>query len=198
MRIALGGVAAIAAALALAQAAFGIAWNLNVLPRGTGAGYVDSSPAGIDCGRNTTGHSDCSEAYEEGAPVTLTARPDPGSAFDGFVGGGCTGTALTCTVTMNEEYVVKATFSDIAPPDTQITKGPKKRTTKTQVTIRFTASEVAAKFTCQLDKAKPKSCSPPYEKRVKPGKHKFSVFATDIDGNVDPTPAKVRWTVLED
>ncbi len=198
MRIALGGVAAMAAGLALAQAAFGIAWNLNLIPRGTGAGYVDSSPAGIDCGRNANGHSDCLEAYEEGAPVTLTAHPDPGSEFNGFAGGPCTGTAPTCTVTMNEEYVVKATFSDIAPPDTRITHGPKKRTTKTDVTIRFTASEVAATFTCQLDKTKPKRCSPPFEKRLKPGKHQFSVFATDIDGNDDPTPAKVRWTILKD
>jgi hypothetical protein len=198
MRIALGGVAAMAAGLALAQAAFGIAWNLSLIPRGTGTGYVDSSPAGIDCGRNTNGHSDCLEAYEEGTPVTLTAHPDPGSEFNGFAGGPCTGTALTCTVPMSEEYVVKATFDDVAPPDTRITHAPKKRTTKTEATIRFTASEVAATYTCQLDKAKPKRCTPPYEKRLKPGKHEFSVFATDIDGNDDPTPAKVRWTILKD
>jgi hypothetical protein len=33
-------------------------------------------------------------------------------------------------------------------------------------------------------------------KHLKPGKHSFTIEAIDPAGNVDPTPAKKRWTVL--
>ncbi len=72
---------------------------------GTGAGTVTSAPAGIDCGL------DCSEEYATGTQVTLTAAPAPGSTFDGFTGGGCSGTASTCTVTVDEAKTVTAIFS---------------------------------------------------------------------------------------
>ena len=32
-------------------------------------------------------------------------------------------------------------------------------------------------------------------KNLKPGKHKFSVVATDAAGNPDPSPATYSWTV---
>ena len=176
----------------------GIAHPLSVLARGTGAGFVDSSRAGIDCGRELAGHEDCSNLYADGAPITLTAHPEPGSTFEGFFGAGCTGPGLTCTVTMNQAQVANATFTDTAPPETKITKKPKRRTTKEKAKFKFTSSEEESKFTCRLDKEKPKPCKDGFQKRVEPGKHVFSVFATDDAGNDDPTPAKVRWTLLED
>jgi Tol biopolymer transport system component len=74
---------------------------------GTGTGTVTSSPGGIDCG------ADCSEEYASGTQVTLTAVPTPGSdsTFDGFTGGGCTGTANTCVVTVDAAKTVTAIFS---------------------------------------------------------------------------------------
>ena len=38
----------------------------------TGSGTITSSPSGINCG------SDCSESYEDGTEVTLTATADDG------------------------------------------------------------------------------------------------------------------------
>lgn len=69
-----------------------------------GSGSVSSSVAGIDCG------SDCSEAYASGSAVTLTATPAAGWRFVGWTGGGCGGTS-TCTVTLNADLSVQATFS---------------------------------------------------------------------------------------
>jgi hypothetical protein len=82
---------------------------LTVTTAGSGSGYVDSVPAGIDCGRNIAAHSDCSEDVPQGDSVTLTAHPEAGTQFAGFAGPGCTG-GLTCTVAMTEARSVTATF----------------------------------------------------------------------------------------
>lgn len=78
--------------------------NLTVTKAGTGAGTVESGPAGIDCG--TT----CTAGYAYGTPVTLTATPVPGSAFAGWSGGGCSGTG-PCTVAVDSATNVIATFN---------------------------------------------------------------------------------------
>jgi len=76
--------------------------SLTVSKSGAGTGTVTSSPAGINCG------DDCSETYNQGTSVTLTARPASGSTFGGW-SGACSGTG-TCTVTMNAAMSVTATF----------------------------------------------------------------------------------------
>jgi hypothetical protein len=77
--------------------------TLTVTRAGTGTGTVTSSPAGINCG------ADCTEIYNYGTTVTLTAVPAVGSVFAGWSGGGCSGTG-TCTTTMTAARSVTATF----------------------------------------------------------------------------------------
>ncbi len=77
---------------------------LSVVLAGTGMGTVTSSPSGIDCG------SDCSEPFDAGTVVTLTAAPDAGSTFMGWSGGGCTGTG-SCVATVTAVTAVAATFT---------------------------------------------------------------------------------------
>jgi len=79
-----------------------IEYNLTVGKSGTGNGTVTAS--GINCG------NDCTETYGYGTVVTLTAKPDTASVFEGWSGGGCTGTG-TCTVTMNAGITVNAKFT---------------------------------------------------------------------------------------
>jgi hypothetical protein len=79
-------------------------YTLSVTKTGTGTGAITSSPAGISCG------PDCSEIYTAGTTVTLTASSDTSSTFGGWSGGGCTGTG-TCSVTMNAEKAITATFT---------------------------------------------------------------------------------------
>jgi hypothetical protein len=90
--------------------------ELGVSTAGTGSGYVDSSPTGIDCGRNTSGHTGCTKSYADGTPVTLTAHPDANTVFTGFSGGGCSGSGLTCVVSVNQPQSVIATFTLKRPP----------------------------------------------------------------------------------
>jgi len=93
-------------------------YTLSVGKAGTGTGLVTSSPAGINCG------VDCSEPYNFGSVVTLTATPDAGSTFTGWSGGGCNGTG-TCQVTMNNAVSITATFTaaPIVPEVTNPTTG---------------------------------------------------------------------------
>ena len=85
-------------------------YTLTVSKSGTGSGTVTSSPSGIDCG------SDCSESYDEGTVVALTATAASGSIFGGW-SGACSGTG-TCTVTMNAAKSVTATFNPQAVGNT--------------------------------------------------------------------------------
>jgi hypothetical protein len=70
----------------------------------TGTGVVTSSPSGINCG------SDCTEAYNAGTIVTLTATPAASSIFAGWSDGVCSGTGQ-CVITMNSDINVTASFT---------------------------------------------------------------------------------------
>jgi len=77
-------------------------------------------------------------------------------------------------------------------PDTKITKKPAKRVTTGKVKVVF-SSEAGASFECRID-AKPwQPCTSPLKLRVKRGKHVVQVRAIDTVGNVDASPAKVKF-----
>ncbi|HET9516657.1 MAG TPA: hypothetical protein VFO77_02900, partial [Actinoplanes sp.] len=84
---------------------------------------------------------------------------------------------------------------DTTPPDTTITKHPKKKTFLRKAKFAFTSSEPGSTFKCKVDRKPWKTCTSPYKVKVKPGKHKFRVRAIDAAGNVDPTPAVWKWRV---
>ena len=80
-------------------------FTLDVERLGSGGGVVSSQPAGIACGET------CSAPYTEGVVVTLTAVPDENSLFTSW--SGCDEvTGTRCTVTMNEDRLVRATFDE--------------------------------------------------------------------------------------
>lgn len=86
---------------------------------------------------------------------------------------------------------------DSTPPNGKIGKKPKKRTTKRTAKFTFSSSEAGSTFKCKLDRKPFRSCTSPFKKKVKPGKHRFQLEAIDAAGNVDPTPATYRWKVIE-
>jgi hypothetical protein len=110
----------------------------------------------------------------------------------------------------NDAFVSKLTFvepqppspsppdaeqGDTVPPDTQITRAPKKKTRKKQASFEFISTEPASTFQCKLDGRSFEPCSSPQDYKVKKGKHTFQVRATDPAGNTDPTPAGASWKV---
>jgi hypothetical protein len=85
---------------------------------------------------------------------------------------------------------------DATPPQTRITKGPAARTRSRTATFRFSSSDRKATFRCSLDRKRLAHCtSAKSYKRLAPGKHTFSVLATDRAGNPDKTAAKRSWTI---
>lgn len=78
--------------------------TVTVTKQGTANGTVTSSPAGIDC------PGTCSNDFDAGESVTLTASASPGSIFTGWSGGGCSGTG-PCALVMNSDQTVTATFA---------------------------------------------------------------------------------------
>ncbi|MDD2712560.1 MAG: M12 family metallo-peptidase, partial [Simplicispira sp.] len=79
-------------------------YALSVSRQGTGSGSVASTPAGIDCG------STCSASYAAGTSVTLSVQAASGSTFAGW-GGACSGTASSCSVSMDSARSVTASFT---------------------------------------------------------------------------------------
>ena len=68
-----------------------------------GNGNVSSLPTGLDCA------DACAAPFATGSTVTLTATPAAARQLSGW-SGACSGTALTCTVQMDQARSVTATF----------------------------------------------------------------------------------------
>jgi uncharacterized protein (TIGR03437 family) len=81
-------------------------FNLTTSTAGTGSGKISPSPAGTSCGPGCL-------SFAAGTVVTLTATPNAGSTFAGW-SGACSGTG-NCTVTMNSNQAVTATFNSTVP-----------------------------------------------------------------------------------
>ncbi len=73
-----------------------VTYTLTVSKNGTGSGTVTSSPTGT--------------TFNSGTYVSLTANAGANSTFAGW-SGACSGTSSTCTVVMNGNTSVRATFS---------------------------------------------------------------------------------------
>jgi hypothetical protein len=83
----------------------GVTHNLSVDVTGGANGVIASSPAGISCGAT------CSAAFASGSSVSLSPTPNAGHSFGGW-GVGCTTiSGTTCSVTMNTDVTVTATFN---------------------------------------------------------------------------------------
>lgn len=80
-------------------------YTLMLTLSGNGTGAVHSLPApDINC---TTGT--CGQGYESGTVVTLTATPNSGATFDHW-SGACSGSGVTCQVTMDTAKSVDVRF----------------------------------------------------------------------------------------
>jgi Ca2+-binding RTX toxin-like protein len=95
--------------------------------------------------------------------------------------------------------VIRRPPTDRRPPATRMTHGPPKvlvtRAKRRRVTFAFAADEPAAGFRCRLDRRPFAACSPPRAYRVGLGGHTFRVFAIDMAGNRDPSPALFAFRV---
>jgi uncharacterized repeat protein (TIGR02543 family) len=93
----------------------GAAWSQSSTPTTltvsiAGSGTVEGG--GIDC----AGPATCTQTVGAGATVSLTATPKEGYLFTGWTGtSSCSGTGETCTLTMDVDRTVTATFTLAVP-----------------------------------------------------------------------------------
>lgn len=78
---------------------------LAVTTAGTGSGTVTSIPTGIVCGIA------CGASFPANTPVTLSARPNSGSIFVGWSGGGCSGSGNCIAITNDSTTAITAIFN---------------------------------------------------------------------------------------
>ncbi len=101
---------------------------------------------------------------------------------------------------------------DKTPPDTSIKSAidgnniniPVDQTGLTvsdKISVRFAATDnvAVAKIQCSIDGQTPTDCTntnPILYQNLKPGAHTVQIVSTDTAGNVDPTPAVLKWTII--
>ncbi|HET6998394.1 MAG TPA: PQQ-dependent sugar dehydrogenase [Solirubrobacterales bacterium] len=174
---------------------------------------IVSDPAGIELGAGPrAGPAPFVLRAIEGSKVVLSAPPS--APF----GGGehpwrswSDGGARVHSILARESATYTASYVDPAaarepapplqsqpqPPRTRIVKRPLKLTRRTSASFVFASSRSGSRFRCRLDRGRYRACrSPRVFRHLRPGKHSFRVVAVDGEGNVDPTPAVFRWTVL--
>jgi hypothetical protein len=131
----------------------------------------------------------------------------PGAGTDGLrvglaTGPTCTGSLFTSDSPVgpwlpDPDDLFLVTRVDAAPV-VHVVKRPKKRTRKRKATIKFQAFDgggLGATFNCSFDRAPLAPCtSPAIFKHLQPGKHRFTVQATDTAGSVSE-PLTLKWRV---
>ena len=136
----------------------------------------------------------------QGATSELVVATTLGDGGGGGSGGGSNGGGSGKGPDVVCKPKVKAQCpggSDLTPPQTKIVKGPKGKVATTTVKFKFSSSEKGSTFRCKLDRKPYRVCkSPKKYKNLKPGKHVFKVRAVDKAGNIDPSAAKRKFTIL--
>ena len=151
----------------------------------------------------TTGNQTPSLGFTTTGDVKTTT-----CSVDGGAAGACTSPFTTpklgdgkhtVTVTATDYFGQTGTGNGSATVDTtgpklKIAKGPKKKSAKAKAKFKI-STDGDASLTCKVDKSKPKSCSKKFKVKVKPGKHKLVVTATDPlwQRNDGPT---YKWKVV--
>lgn len=83
---------------------------------------------------------------------------------------------------------------DKTPPNTTIRKQAL-RSQPPRLVFHFESNEPGSTFRCKLDKQRYARChSPKRFRHLKPGSHTLKVFAIDLAGNADPSPAIAHFT----
>jgi hypothetical protein len=87
--------------------------------------------------------------------------------------------------------------ADTTVPETAIGSHPKPKTKHRRATFTFGSSEPGSSFLCSYDGKAYVPCTSPFTTpKLKRGRHRFDVLATDSAGNRDQTAATFRWKVI--
>lgn len=168
--------------------------TFTVAPNGSLSGRVDTPPGSgagriaiSDDGKRLYTTSFCCDSVSafavgnDGVPVPVAGSP--------FPSGGTNPSGLALATPPPEVP------PELPAPETTI-KGKPKYKQSEDTRFRFSASIAGSTFKCRLDDAAFRGCkSPKNYKHLKPGKHRFEVYAVAPTGVADETPARVKFKV---
>ncbi len=155
--------------------------------------YVAAIPGGTNIAATQSAVEGTSELT-----LALTSSPPGGGEGEGGGGGGGGAGGSAGGGKEKAQGKGKGGATDKKAPETTIIKGPRAKTHSHIARFRFTSSEAGSNYQCKLDRKPFRPCRPGKRyKGLKPGKHVFKVRAIDLAGNVDPSPAKKKFRVLD-
>lgn len=166
---------------------------------------IDSGPSGIT---NEVSPTFTFSAADAVGPISFLCSIDTGASSFGACSGpgnsdkpasplsfGSYTFRVRATDAATNSSVATRSFTVKGPPETTITKGPKK-TRKARPKFKFTSSDPEATFECKVDRGRFAPCASPFRTpRLRPGKHKLKVMAVGV-GGTDATPAVRKFRVL--
>jgi hypothetical protein len=178
---------------------------------------VDGGPSGSTGDTTPTFTFSATDSFPVGDTLTFLCSIDAGApSFGGCSGPGNSDTPAGPLADGSHTFRVQATDvagnSSVAtrsfsvdtskpapvPPDTTITKGPKKKTSKRRPKFKFTSTQAGSTFQCKLDNGHFEACTSPFRppSKLSPGKHVFRVQAIGPTGAIDPSPMVRKFKVL--
>jgi CSLREA domain-containing protein len=124
------------------------------------------------------------DGTSELASSITTAEPEePNNGGGGGGGGG--------------KVIPQPPASDTTPPQTVILTGPPRKSPARTAKFKFISNKPGSSFECKLDRGPRRPCrSPMTLRRLWLGKHVFKIWAVDVSGNKDESPAKMVFRVL--
>ena len=166
-----------------------------------GPGTVAESP--LSC---TEAESPCSWFYAELDSAHPVPTPDSGYSFTGW-SGACSGTG-SCSITMNANKSVTASFADTTAPPSPTISSPTAGQTfvstssgSPNVLVSFVRADGGGAtgtsgFRCRLDNSTPVGCTSPWPTGLlATGQHTVYVAAFDPAGNLSGYTSRSFWAV---
>jgi YVTN family beta-propeller protein len=175
-------------------------WAIAVNPDGKSV-YVTNSGDGTVTPIDTQTNKPGKEIAVGASPQGIAIAPDGVTAYVTNSGDGTVTPINTRTGKPGAPIPVGASpqgiaiTPDLRPPQTTISRKPANPHRKVSI-FRLTSSDANSSFECSLDAKRFKKCGAVViYRKLAAGDHIFRARATDLAGNVDPTPAKVHFHI---
>jgi Ca2+-binding RTX toxin-like protein len=166
----------------------------------SGTPIPDPDPA-IDCGEGfDTAQIDFPENGPDATPVECEAVHErPPNSFRPPDTPPAPEASGTLTPTTAPPTFAQPPKRDTLPPRTRVLRRPAAIAfaagPKRSVSFAFASNETGARFHCKLDRKPFRPCRSPRRYRLALGSHTFRVYAIDVAGNLDRSPAVARFRI---
>lgn len=144
-----------------------------------------TGPGTVSDGSQSCTQASCTFSYVEGTTANLTATPNSGYSLIAW-GGYCSGTGA-CSIPMDYNQSVSATFADVTPPPPPTITSPSEGATSTSGSqaVSFSGSSDTVSFLCKVDNGASTGCSSGWSTgALSTGQHTVYVYAKDAGDNL--------------